>query len=112
MQSIIIWLIFFLFSKPNQVSALCLPGPKRYYTFILYLEYQGVLPVVRISAPLQQASVSRVSPPLGTKGGGGQHYLAGEVAGEPIWTTREKAWHSVYSVAGFHSAFFATVLIV
>jgi hypothetical protein len=43
-------------------------------------------------------SLQLVCPPLfGTKGGGGgQHSHAGE-GGEPIRTTGEKAWHSVYS---------------
>ena len=41
-------------------------------------------------------SLQLVCPPLfGTKGGG-QHSHAGE-GGEPIRTTGEKAWHSVYS---------------
>jgi hypothetical protein len=37
-----------------------------------------------------------MSPSLEPRGGG-QHSLAGDGAGEPIWTTGEKAWHSVYS---------------
>jgi hypothetical protein len=48
-------------------------------------------------------------PPHGTKGGGGQHSLVGEGAGELIRTTGEKAWHSVYRVGESENASLASV---
>ncbi len=63
---------------------------------VLYYTYQGLCPFVRIGSPAPpQASVSL---PPRTEGEG-QHSLAGEGVGDPIRTTGEKAWHSVYSVA-------------
>ncbi len=65
---------------------------------MLYREYQSVCSFVRIGSP-RPLSRKRVClpPPLGTKRE--QHSFAGEGAeGEPIWTTGEKAWHSVYTL--------------
>jgi hypothetical protein len=56
---------------------------------IQYLEY--LRPNWLPPPPLSQASVS---PLVGTWGGNTR--LAGEGAGEPIRTTGEKVWHSVY----------------
>jgi hypothetical protein len=67
---------------------------------ILYIENQSVCPFVRIDSPpppLPQASESAPPPPWNQRGGG-QHSLAGEGRGEPIRTTGEKAWHSIYSM--------------
>ncbi len=62
----------------------------------VYLEYQSVCPFVRIGSP--PLSRKQVCPPLGTKGREDNTRLRVRGWGEPIWTTGEKAWHSVYSV--------------
>jgi hypothetical protein len=41
-------------------------------------------------------------PPPGTKGGGSNTHLLVRGRPEPIRTTGEKAWHSVYSVSKHH----------
>jgi hypothetical protein len=48
--------------------------------------------------PLAPSSGSECVSPLGSKGGE-QHSLAVEGVGDPIRTTVQKAWHSVYSLA-------------
>ncbi len=78
-------------------SWITLLGDNR-WGIILYLEYQSVFPFVRNGFPLP-LSRKRVCPPRGgntrlrVRGPGG-----GGVGGEPIQTTGEKAWLSVYSV--------------
>ncbi len=63
---------------------------------ILYL-YKSGCHTVRIGSP-RPLSRMRVCPPLGTYGGSHTR-LRVRGRGEPIWTTGEKARHSVYSVA-------------
>ncbi len=59
---------------------------------LLYIEYQSVCPFVGIRSPHPLPASKCVSSP-GTKGEGmGKHGV-----GDPIRTTRKKAWHSVYS---------------
>ncbi len=62
---------------------------------IQYLDNQNICPIVGIGSPIP-SSVSECVFPLGPKGG--QHSLAGEGERDPIRTTGQKAWHSVYSV--------------
>jgi hypothetical protein len=62
--------------------------------YVQYLDYQSVCPIDQIgSPPLPPASVS---PSLE----GSNTRLGVRGRGEPILTTGEKAWHSVYSVDG------------
>ncbi len=71
------------------------PPPQKKYT-VPTVKYRNVCPVVRIgSRPLTRECVS---PPLGTKGRQDNTSWRVRGRGEPIRTTREKAWHSVYSV--------------
>jgi hypothetical protein len=65
---------------------------------ILYLEYQSVRPFVRIGTP-QTLTRKRGCPSLPGTGWGGNTWVRGR--GEPIRTTGEKAWHSVYSGAQY-----------
>jgi hypothetical protein len=65
---------------------------------ILYLEYQSVCSFVLIVSPRPPLPQASVSPPTGTKeGGGGNTRLRVRDRGEPSRTTGEKACHSVYS---------------
>jgi hypothetical protein len=75
---------------------------------IVHIEYQSVRPFVGIgsSHPLPRKRV-RVCLSPGPKGGE-QHTLAGEGWGDPIRTTGQKAWHSVYSVSCTHLVTMAT----
>ncbi len=59
----------------------------------------GFCPFVGTESPIHSPASESVSP-LGPKGGGGQHTLAGEGVGKPILPIGQKAWHSVYSVVG------------
>ncbi len=68
---------------------------------ILYLEYQTVCPFVQIGSPhpLSRKRVCHGSPlPLWNQKVGGNTRQGVRGRGEPIRTTGEKAWHSVYSV--------------
>jgi hypothetical protein len=49
-----------------------------------------------MASPIPFPAGDRVSPLFYPKGG--QHLLAGDGMGDPTRTTRQKAWHSVYSV--------------
>ncbi len=68
------------------------------YTCTVYLEYQSVRPFVQIGSPPHPFSRKRVcSHHLEPKGGGNTR-LRVRGREEPIRTTGEKAWHSVYFV--------------
>ncbi len=62
---------------------------------ILYIKYQSICPFVRLAPPPPLSRKRVCPPPLWNQGG---HPLAVEGTGEPIRTTGEKAWRSVYSV--------------
>jgi hypothetical protein len=64
---------------------------------ILYLEYHSVCPLVRIGSALS-LSRKRVCPPLRKQGGSATLACGERGWADPIRTTGEKAWHSVYSV--------------
>ncbi len=65
---------------------------------ILCLEYQSVCPFVRIGSPRAPSTASECVPPEPKGGGNTRWRVMGLGRGEPIRTTGEKAWHSVYSV--------------
>ncbi len=66
---------------------------------ILFYTYSRVSVPSSELAPPSLSSASECVP-FWNQGGGGQHSLEGEGAGEPIRKTGEKAWYSVYSVEG------------
>ncbi len=107
MQSIIIWLIFFLFFKTKPSFCLLFAGCVEGLYYTQSTRMSVPCPNWLSPPPLPQASVS---PTTRTKGGGGHTRLQVRGRGEPIWTTGEKAWHSVCSEAGSQPAFSATVL--
>jgi hypothetical protein len=66
----------------------------------VYTEYCTIesVPSSEIGSP-PPSPVSECVSLLGPKGGGDQYSLAVEGVGDPIPTTEQKAWHSVYSVS-------------
>jgi hypothetical protein len=62
------------------------------------LEYQSVCPFVGIGFPRTISRKLVCSPPWNQRGGGGN--IRSRVRGrvEPIRTTEDKAWHSLYSM--------------
>jgi hypothetical protein len=87
-------------------------APQRDYP-IHRIPNKSVCPYVRMGSPHPSPASECAAPPpprppepKGGRGGGGQDSLAGEGAGraKSIWTTGEKAWHSVYSFVRPHSS--------
>ncbi len=64
--------------------------------FIQYLEHHSACPLVR-NGSTHPLSRKRMCPPPEPKGGGNTRLRLRRLA-DPIRTTGEKAWHSVYSV--------------
>jgi hypothetical protein len=67
---------------------------------IVYLEYQVVCPFVATGSSPSLPSEASVSPSLDATVEGDEHPLPDEEVEDPIQTTGQKTWHSVYFVGG------------
>jgi hypothetical protein len=60
----------------------------------LYLEYHSAVPLSELGPPIPSPASECVPPETNGEGGGNTRLRVRERA-DPIWTTGEKAWHSV-----------------